>query len=66
MNKKSVKEKVNSIIRTHTINVLNNSVVSIPKRGQVPKSIIDKIKQSRETILEEEKRTSKKILALLK
>jgi hypothetical protein len=66
MNKQSLEEKVNNILRNHTISVLNNNVVNVPKKGPVSESFINEIKKSRENILEEEKRTSKKILALLK
>lgn len=66
MDKKSLEEKVKNILRKYTISVLNNNAVNVPKKGPLSELFIDEIKKSRENILLEEERTSKKIIALLK
>jgi hypothetical protein len=66
MKNKSLKEQICSILRKHTISVLNNSVADIPKKGRVPTVLIEKIKLNRENILLEEEHTSNEIIELLK
>lgn len=66
MKKKTLKEKICNILRKHTINVLNNSVADIPKKGRVPTVLIERIKENRENILLEEEQTTKEIIKLLK